>query len=59
MDKIIEQKLKECEEFIENSTTEELIEYHKSLNINYEDYKEDFGGRVIVDWCGNELNKQE
>lgn len=34
----IKEAFKKCEEFIENSTPEELQEYEKSLGINPDDY---------------------
>lgn len=38
MDSKIKEILQQCEEFVDSSTPEELIAYHNSLNINYDDY---------------------
>jgi hypothetical protein len=35
----VEEAFKQCEEFIENSTPEELQSYEDSLGINPDDYK--------------------
>lgn len=66
MDERMKEILDKCEELIDNATPEDLEKYEESLNINYDDYiakedyviKNDFGGRVVVDWCGNELNNK-
>ena len=41
MDNKIKEILQQCEEFVNSSTPEELIAYHNSLNINYDDYFEE------------------
>ena len=41
MDERVKQIFEEAEKFIDNATPEELVEYEKSLGLNYDDY---FGG---------------
>lgn len=37
----VKEAFRKCDEFIENSTPQELEEYEKSLNIDYEKYDKD------------------
>ena len=61
MDNKIKEILQQCAEFVDSSTPEELIAYHKSLNISYDDYCDEpeqmvAGKNEFIGGVGNETD---